>query len=172
MYEGNDIQGWMSTEELKWLYEQASKSINVLEVGSWKGRSTHALCSGCKGIVYSVDTWLGNLSEINGVHKEALEKNIYDEFIKNMVQFKNLVILRMHSVRAASFFKDKWFDMIFIDAEHTEESFEKDLKVWHSKCKKLFCGHDSNYTTIQRVLNKIGLIWREVPNTVIWEVRI
>ncbi len=56
-YKDLGIQGWMSLKELNWLYQQAKKCDSILEIGSWKGRSTHALLSGCKGIVTCVDTF-------------------------------------------------------------------------------------------------------------------
>ena len=40
-----NIPGWMSVEELTYLAEAASKSNIIVEVGSWKGRSTIALAA-------------------------------------------------------------------------------------------------------------------------------
>ena len=53
----NNIKGWMSKEELQWLHNQSLKMNSIVEIGSWYGRSTHALVSGCNGNVYAIDTW-------------------------------------------------------------------------------------------------------------------
>ena len=58
-----EIPGWMSAEELQWLFEQAGQHENIVEIGSWMGRSTHALLTGTKGKVIAVDTFQGSPAE-------------------------------------------------------------------------------------------------------------
>ena len=50
-------QGWMYPEELEWLYEAAKRMNSIVEIGSWQGRSTYVLLSGCRGPVVAVDKW-------------------------------------------------------------------------------------------------------------------
>lgn len=137
----NDIDGWMSVEELNWLYNTAKNMDSIVEIGCWKGRSTHALCSGCKGKVYAVDHFKGSTGE-EEAHKEAQEKDIRKEFEKNMEGFNNLTLLPISSKEAMEKFKDKEVDMVFIDGSHDYESVKEDIEGWLPKCKKLISGHD------------------------------
>ena len=150
-----EIQGWMTDNELQWLYENALEMDTIAEIGSWKGRSTHALASGCDGNLLAVDTFKGSPDELETTHKEALETSILEQFRYNMRNFTNMDILVEDSVTAALTCQPKSVDMVFIDGGHSDEQFEKDLKAWMPIAKKLLCGHD--YPQVARVLNKLNL---------------
>lgn len=98
-----DIQGWMNDEELQWLYTQARRMESVVEIGCWRGRSTHALLSGCPGIVNAVDHWKGSPDEraAGQPHHDAMSQDIYAQFMANVGQFPNLKVFRMESGDAA-----------------------------------------------------------------------
>jgi predicted O-methyltransferase YrrM len=166
MYTHPDIQGWMSNEELQWLYDAAQTRKRIVEIGCWKGRSTHALLSGCNGTVFAVDHFRGNPSEINGAHIEAKTVNIKDIFVENTKMFENLIILESPSVEAARMFKNNSLDMVFIDGEHTPQAFKEDFETWLPKCSGLFCGHDEGMEGPNWYLNEYkikyitkGSIW-------------
>ena len=135
-----DIQGWMTSDELRWLSEKAFYMDSIVEIGSWKGRSTCSLLENCRGVVYSVDHFLGD----KGVLKEIIrhEGNIFPQFAMNVAEFDNLIVMKMSSIKASNFFQDKGVDMVFIDAGHTYEEVKDDIKHWMPKTSKLICGHD------------------------------
>lgn len=166
----NGIQGWMSPKELVWLYETALNHNCILEIGSWKGRSSHALASGCKGTVFCVDHFQGSPDELEHAHKEATTVDIFPVFIENMKQFDNVRVLKMSSEEAANEFDDGVLDMVFIDGTHNTPAVLKDIDLWKSKVKEggLLCGHDGNYPAIQRALNQTGRQWELIPETTIW----
>jgi len=137
----NDIEGWTSQKELDFLHNTASEMETIVEIGSWKGRSTKALLSGTNGIVYAVDHFLGSKGE-EEQHKEAKGDTIYNQFISNVGSYPNLRVLRMLSEEAVKQFKDNSVDMVFIDGEHTYETVKKDIELWLPKAKKIICGHD------------------------------
>ncbi len=148
---GNEkIQGWMHPKDLHWLYETAKTMQSIVEIGCWKGRSTSALLQGCPGRVYAVDHFLGNPEERHSNHKEALEKNIGAEFLRNVGHHRNLRLMRMDSLEAATFFKDRSIDMVFIDGSHEYEAVKADLEAWLPKARKLICGHDPTYPGVKK----------------------
>lgn len=159
------IQGWMDEDECLWLYEQAQKMSTIVEIGSWKGRSTKALLLGYPSLVISVDHFLGSDGERNSSHKEAQEQDIYLEFKQNVGMFNNLVVMKMYSSAASKFFKPHSVDMVFIDATHIYSSFKEDLLHWLPVCKKLICGHDREGDVGQVLLETFGRVPKG-PNSI------
>jgi hypothetical protein len=141
-YKDNGIEGWMSFKELDFLFHTAQKMESVCEVGSWKGRSTHAIASGCKGKVTAVDNWKGSSEEKDLTHEQAKKEDILSVFKKNTVGLHNIIIKSGNSVDIVKEIPDKSFDMVFIDATHDYEHVRADIKAWKNKAKILLCGHD------------------------------
>lgn len=136
----NSIDGWMFPAELTWLYETAKRMQNIAEVGCWKGRSTHALLSGCPGFVYAIDHWQGSQDgpELNA---EAAEKARRD-FLRNCGDFPNLHIIGRESTAAAEMFGEDFLSMVFIDGAHDYDSVLCDLIAWLPKTRRIIAGHD------------------------------
>jgi hypothetical protein len=155
-YDDFGINGWMGEDELVWLYEKAKEMSSIVEIGSWFGRSTHALLSGCKGTVYAIDTFLGSPSEIDGAHAFAKTGDVLVEFLKNVGHFKNLDAIQEDSCIASKMFADNSIDMVFVDGDHAYEAVKKDLECWYPKCRKLFCGHDKDQDGVPKALEELG----------------
>lgn len=134
------IPGWMNLEELRWLYKTAQEMESIVEIGSYKGRSTYALLSGCKGQVYAVDPF--NEGQI--IHESLAGKDTYDDFIKNVGHFPHLHTYRMTSAEAAADGIPPKVEMTFFDGDHSKEGLMADLKAWVPRTTKLICGHDLN----------------------------
>ena len=117
--------GWFHKGDIKQyrsLVEQVPDNGKVIELGVWKGRS---LCSIAdiiikkKLTVYAVDTFKGSPTEVKE-HKEAKEINLKKVFLDNIKKFKLKVkTYEMTTNEAAEQINEK-FDLIFIDADHTE----------------------------------------------------
>jgi hypothetical protein len=160
------IEGWMSPDELSWIYDRACEMESIVEIGGWFGRSTHAMCLGCKGTVWSVDHFKGSPNELHSAHKPATERDISVDFFKNVGHFKNLRQLRMYSVDAARLFEPKSVDMVFIDGCHIHEDALADLRAWYPIAKKIVCGHD--YKSVERALAEFGFPHPAIPVATIW----
>jgi hypothetical protein len=157
-YKDPRIEGYLLLSEMTWLYLTAKKMKSVVEIGSWKGKSGHAIASGCPGKVTLVD----NFSRHPKFYPE-----VEADLRKNMSGFTNVEILKMDSVKAATHFEDNSVDMVFIDGAHDKESVLKDLNAWYPKCKKILCGHDIQKPGVSGALfdfdvnadNAVGSIW-------------
>lgn len=168
------IAGWMTDDEMQWLFQKATQMTSIVEVGSWQGRSTTALCSGCRGMVYAVDPFVGFGSQT--------EIDPYPIFLKNMSQFTNCTPIRCLSRYAAgcgnipSLDLDgcpgdpripSQVDMVFIDGEHAYYDVLVDLHCWMPKATKLICGHDRDHPGVEKALKEFfpkvesgwGSIW-------------
>jgi hypothetical protein len=59
--------------------------------------------------------------------------------------------VRKYSFDAVKDFPDEYFDLIFIDADHTYPGISRDLVDWWPKVKKggVFCGHDYVHRSVR-----------------------
>lgn len=170
------IEGWMSEAELLWLHETAKSVSSIVELGSWKGRSTYALLTGCNGVVNAVDHWQGNADPsspngIQGPHQEVFEHDVYKIFKKNVGMFSHLNEFKMSTKEAAQYFAGNQVDMVFIDAGHLYDEVKSDIETWLPHARKLICGHDWSYPDVGRAVKEtFGQYVKLVPNTDIWYV--
>lgn len=154
------VVGFMHITQLTWLATRAALATSIVEIGSYRGRSTRALCDNCPGKVTAVDTWRGS----PGLEDElelfiSLSQDpewLYHEFLYNTRDSTNLEILRMSSLAAAAQMRleHRCFDMIFIDALHDYSSVRADIRAWLPLLVNggLMCGHDLRFQEVGRAV--------------------
>jgi len=149
----NEIPGWIQNGELNRLHVLAKDMGDVAEIGSWKGRSTHALLTACKGTVFAIDHFQGSVGE-EEAHAEAKTVDVHAEFLKNVDQFPNLKVIKLASQEAVKEFTDGSVDMVFLDGGHTYDEIKADIAAWAPKVTKLICGHDYNWPDVKRAVDE------------------
>jgi predicted O-methyltransferase YrrM len=168
-----EISGWMSETELAFLNTIAHSITadgKVVEIGSWKGRSTVAICEALKQKpeveFYAVDTFEGDPEIWKDGYKEELDNDsIYKEFQKNTAEYGFLKIIRTTSNEASIQFADESLDWVFLDGDHSYDAVCNDVRAWFPKLKYggLLSGHD--YTKFA-----VGLaIKRLFKNVSVWD---
>jgi hypothetical protein len=146
------IDGWSTDEELRFLRRMAFESDSIVEIGCWKGRSTRELLKACKGYVYAVDNWRGSKNSATEIG--VFVEDVYNEFIKNVGNFENLVVLKGDSLEMAEAFNGGKADMVYIDAGHSYEECKADIEAWLPKCKKYICGHDYDCKSVKKAVDE------------------
>lgn len=124
-----------------------------VEIGVWKGDSIAYLASKLKNrpgaSVYGVDIFEKNYNfKLQGeLYKQV--PMIYDEYKRTLERhgvWNFVKTIKSISWEAASRFPDKYFDFIYIDADHSYESVKKDIIAWLPKLSShgVIAGHDYN----------------------------
>jgi glycosyltransferase involved in cell wall biosynthesis/predicted O-methyltransferase YrrM len=135
------IEGFMVPGQEEYLFNKVKSLPDdavIVEIGSFKGRSTVAMayaCIGTKRKVYSIDTWDGNNTDFS-------ERQFF-EIWQNNVQFNGLeqyvIPLRGHSHdvlnRWDKLTNSKAIDFIFIDGSHQYLDVLKDFELSFSLVK-------------------------------------
>lgn len=138
-----EIEGWTTPAELGWLRKMAlgaNSGALIVEVGSWKGRSTVALAVD-HARLFCVDTFQGSPSDETG--ELARKEFIYGIFDRNMARLGlHPWVIAKPSVVAARRFVDRSVAMLFLDADKTQ--LEADLDAWLPRVEPggIVAGHD------------------------------
>lgn len=133
----SSVPGWLERDEGETLYRLARFKApvpTIVELGSWKGKSTCWLASAVKdrgrGIVHAVDLWNWKPS---GKPLDDPDE-VFDEFIGTLRKFEletHVVPIRMKTVDASR----KWrrrspIGLLFIDASHRYAAVREDFEYW------------------------------------------
>jgi len=144
------VEGFFSSHygETVYNYARECKGGVIVEIGSWKGRSTCYMAHGSKQgnevKVYAVDPFEGS-----DEHKEFLDgKSTFDEFITNIKKLKVddiITPMRMSSEEASKQINEP-VSMILIDGSHNYEDVKLDFEIWHPKLIKggIIIFHDAS----------------------------
>jgi len=155
------IAGWMSHLELRWLAEQATRARTIIEIGSWKGRSTRALGDNVQagGTVYAIDHWIGQLFDPSAgpnaeLHRRGSEA-CYQDFranVADLIESGRIYPIRLNSeqafpaVKAALYNTTRQADLVFIDGDHQYAGCKADILAYRTLLRQggILSGHDYN----------------------------
>lgn len=132
------IEGWLTDNESETLYEIAQDVIpdnTIVEIGSWKGKSTLALAMGSHdgrdADIYAIDPHVGS----NEHHKRYGKIDTYKEFTDNIKRSGLSGFVK--PIRDYSLNASKKFNLpvgfLFIDGAHDYNSVKSDHENWENK---------------------------------------
>lgn len=169
---------------VSWLAQmKPGKSLRIIEVGSWVCESAIAMTQGfgpAGGVVFCIDDWKGGVNDpLNAVIKHFGSDKIYEYFLKNAGDDidERIRVLRGRSqdvLKGLS--KPQEADMGFVDAGHTEQEAEDDIReiMRHIADDGIVAGHD--YSTpwpgvvraVQRICEEGGIQPNVIEDTAVW----
>jgi len=125
------------------------KDLKIAEIGIWDSTNMKRVLEDCGDIIsqyWAIDFWQpSNHSSYVDVPMEKWDE-LYAYACKFMRWYPQLCVVRMSSLEAARLFPEKYFDIVFIDADHKYESVMANIKTWSPLIKEggLIMGHDRN----------------------------
>ncbi len=133
-----NIGGWLTDAEAEFLYNAAKDGPGegvIVEIGSWKGKSTVCLAKGSKDAkrekVYAIDPHLGETELVK-------QTDTFSEFKANIkaTNVEDYVIpMKMKSEEAARKWEKK-IRLLWIDGAHDYENVLKDFNLWEKHLVK------------------------------------
>lgn len=131
-----EVDGWLSTAEGGLLYRLARDCGGaIVEIGSWKGRSTIWIASGSKAggsaTVYAIDPHVGSEEH----HRLYGDVDTLDDFRNNIAKagLSDLVVPIIAASTDAAASVEGEVAMLFVDGAHDYESVRADFEAWAPK---------------------------------------
>ena len=155
----DQVGGWLGKREGRYLYALArivAKRAVVVEIGSYKGKSTIWLAKGCQaagGKVYAVDPHTTSSQEVHNANTSTegvFKHNIRTANVESLVD--PVVQTSMESVKG-------WnlpIDLLWIDADHSYENVHNDFFFWepHVVDGGIIALHDTYYDGVRQVVEE------------------
>lgn len=145
-----NIDGWLTEKESELLYNLAKKCQgkgSIVEIGSWKGKSTIFLGQGSKdgkqSKIYAIDPHTGSPEHKNAYGRVWTFEKFKDN-IKN-ARVDDLIIPIVKTSEDAVRDFNEPIELIFIDGAHEFESVKLDFEIWFPKVIKagIMAFHDA-----------------------------
>jgi len=157
LHEAEGVAGWLSSKEMLALYRLAGMlpdRARVLEIGSYRGRSTSLLGGAIRCTskeLYCLDPWRDY--EQQGIRAEdptadrlaPTDFGILEDFLRQTEQFSpRMRILRGSTTDFKDLLPAGFFDLIFVDGAHDYYSVVNDIRISLRSLKSggILCGHD------------------------------
>jgi predicted O-methyltransferase YrrM len=124
------VEGWLSNDQGRALHAAASASTGrgaIVEIGSWKGRSTIWLAAGARQAgqrVIAIDPHAGSREDPTASTFDAFRTNLERAGLIDQVEV--MVMTSADAARAV----DGPVELLFVDGDHSPEGARRDADLW------------------------------------------
>lgn len=129
MKKWDQIEGPLLDDDGPILQSMAKDKV-VLEIGSWKGKSTACLAE-VANHVYACDPHTSHNAQLLGKELVSL-----DDFKENTKGYDNITLLLGTSKEMVPSLENEFFDFVFIDGCHSYPAVKLDIELSLPKLKK------------------------------------
>jgi len=128
------IDGFLTEQEGVALFRisnRLARRSTVVEIGSWKGKSTFCLARGLRdgGIIHAVDPFdaSGEPGSVETYERERKQRPLRAQFEENIAQFRNRI--EIHQGSSCEFVDSfRVIDFLFVDGNHSIEGVRFDFE--------------------------------------------
>jgi len=164
------IKGFMTEEELSWLAMQAQNYNQIIEVGSYLGRSTRALADNTNGRVLALDDWFGPRDVHIYINERLKLFETFQQNIADLLETKKVVVSKIDYRNLNKLKPILGPDMIFIDGDHRVEATRRDISwaITNIKQNGLICGHDINLKSVRDAVKSYFRSYNRGSGSIWW----
>lgn len=145
------IEGWLTSREALALYRLARRlptGARIVEIGSWKGKSTYCLAKGLRdGVLVAIDPFDGAGEAGHPYETFKGEIPLVEQFRRNLSGRGVLEKIEIKAGRSSEFAgRVGTIDLLFIDGDHSIEGCRYDFEAFAPsvKAQGLLAFHDYN----------------------------
>ena len=135
---------------------ERTQPLKMCEIGSYMGESTFLFASQLIfDEIHCIEPFEG-IEEFNDISKQDWS-DVEKEFKMNTRHFENITLHKSYCEDAVNKFEDKYFDLIYIDANHSYEDVKANIELFLPKCKSIISGHDyqQEWPGVVKAVNEI-----------------
>jgi predicted O-methyltransferase YrrM len=132
-----------------------TKEMTMIEIGSYMGDSTIVFAQKFKKVI-TIDPFINNYDDLEYTTEFAALTLVYEQFLKNISIYNNIIHIRKKSDDAIFDIIDK-VDFVYIDGHHIYEQVTKDIINYKKIIKDggIIAGHDYPATDVTKAVNEL-----------------
>ena len=118
----------------------------IIELGVRDGLHFTMFANSKAEEIIACDLWLDsdNIYENDKCFSQEKQDTLYNNLVEKYKEDERIQIIKHDSSSLADNYDDGYFDLVFVDADHSYEGSKKDIVAWYSKVREggILCGHD------------------------------
>lgn len=153
-------------------FNTLGKGLKICEIGVFKGEFSKFIYESLEPKeLHLIDIFEGKMCSGDKDGKNIVWVDLEDEYLilqKHFTENKNVIIHKGFSNQVLNNFEDNYFDVIYIDGDHTYDGVKSDLYLSFKKVKNggLICGHDYTEKMFPGVVKAVNEFCSEVNLTI------
>lgn len=133
--------GLIRARRKHYIWESFMRKYNcdvICEIGIRTGHNFLEMIRHNPSVAVAVDSWIddGEIFRNDGGFSQLMLDQQYEDFSKSVADKPFVKIYREYSFDAVKHFENNYFDLIYIDGDHSYEGCLRDITDWYPKVKK------------------------------------